>query len=216
MDRKYYLYVLLTKTPLKTGKFLRKVTNFEYNHCSISFDKNFKILYSFSRRHKNSTFYAGFTRESSLRYMIEAEKTKVQIFKIPLKPKTYKKLKKYLDDLIKHEDEYIYNYFSLVTYPFRKNVKVKKAYTCCEFTVHILRDFCKMADLGTKKGYCSIKELSKYLEPYLTYEGNFDVKGASWEEDKYLEKPNIFYKSYKTTGVFTSLFYRFFKGKITR
>ena len=63
MKSKYNLYVLLTRTPLKTGKFLRKVTNFEYNHCSISFDKDFKILYSFSRRHKNSTFYACFTIE---------------------------------------------------------------------------------------------------------------------------------------------------------
>ena len=40
MKSKYNLYVLLTRTPLKTGKFLRKVTNFEYNHCSISFDKD--------------------------------------------------------------------------------------------------------------------------------------------------------------------------------
>ena len=63
--------------------------------------------------------------------MIEDEKTKVQIFEIPLTKKTYKKLKKYVKDLINHEDEYIYNYFSLLTYPFRKNVKVKKAYTCC-------------------------------------------------------------------------------------
>lgn len=215
MERKYNLYVLLTKTPLKTGKFIRKFTKFEYNHCSISFDKNFKTLYSFSRKYKNATFYAGLVKESSLRFTMDNKETKVQIFKIPLTKKTYIKLKKYLDNLKKHESEYIYNYLSVIAYPFRKIVKVKKAYTCCEFTVHILKDFCKMVDLG-KNGYCSIKELSEYLNKYLIYEGIYNVENGSWEEDKYLEKQNIFYKTYKITELFTSLIYRYIKGLIIR
>lgn len=216
MEKKYNLYVLLTKTPLKTGKFLRKMTNFEYNHCSISFDKNFREMYSFSRRHKSSTFYAGFAKESSLRYTTNKDDTKAQIFKIPLTPKTYRKIKKYLKELTEHEDEYIYNYLSIVTYPFRKKVKVRKAYTCCEFTVHILKDFCKMTNLGNKKGYCSIKELSNQLQEYLIYEGKFNVDNPSWENDKYLHKPNLLYKSYKVAELFTSLIYRYFKGLLTK
>lgn len=215
MEKKHNLYVLLTKTPLKTGKFIRKFTKFEYNHCSISFDKNFKTLYSFSRKHKNATFYAGLVKESSLRYTEDGRETKVQIFKIPLTPKTYRKIKKYLDNLNKHEEEYIYNYLSLITYPFRKKVKVKKAYTCCEFTVHILKNFCKMIDLE-KNGYCSIQELSEYLNNYLIYEGIYNVENDSWQEDKYLEKQNIIYKTYKITELFTSLIYRYIKGLITR
>ena len=88
MECKHYLYVLLTKTPLKTGKFLRKVTGYEYNHCSVSFDNNFKVLYSFSRKYKNSTFYAGLVKESSLRYTTNEQETKVKIFKIGLTNKT--------------------------------------------------------------------------------------------------------------------------------
>ena len=216
MDRKYNLYVLLTKTPLKTGKFIRKMTNFEYNHCSISFDENFRVLYSFSRKHKNSTFYAGLVEESSLRYTINKEKTKVQIFKIPLTRKKYLKIKKYLKEIQNHNQEYIYNYLSFFAYPFHKQVKIKKAYTCCEFTVHILRDFCKMADLGNKKGYCSIKKLSEYLNTYKIYEGDFNIDNDSWHGDKYLYKQNIFIKSYKIIELFTSLFIRFFKGLILR
>lgn len=127
MERKHYLYVLLTKTPLKTGKFLRKVTGYEYNHCSVSFDNDFKVLYSFSRKYKNSTFYAGLVKESSLRYTTNEQETKVKIFKIGLTNKTYKKLKAYLEDLIEHEDEYIYNYLSILTYLFHKKVNVKKS-----------------------------------------------------------------------------------------
>jgi len=215
MERKYNLYVLLTSTPLKTGKFIRKFTRFEYNHCSISFDKNFKVLYSFSRKHKNATFYAGLVQESSLRYTTNEEITKVQIFKIPLRPKIYRKIKKYLHDLNNHENEYIYNYLSLVTYPFHKKVKVRKAYTCCEFTVHILKDFVKLKELS-KKDYVSIKKLSEILINYKIYEGPFNFENNSWEEDKYLEKQNVIYKSYKVIGIFSILLGRFLLGFIQR
>lgn len=215
MEKKYNIYVLLTKTPLKTGKFIRKMTNFEYNHCSISFDKNFRTLYSFSRKYKNASLYSGLVTESSLRYTTENEDTKVQIFKIPLTKKAYLKIKKYLNKLRSNEEDYIYNYFSFIAYPFHKKIKVKKAYTCCEFTVHILKDFCKMTHIG-KNGYCSIKELSKNLEDYLIYEGPFYVDNTSWDEDKYLEKQNFFYKIYKTIELFINLIGRFFKGLIIK
>ncbi len=211
MERKHYLYVLLTKTPLKTGKFLRKVTGYEYNHCSVSFDNDFKVLYSFSRKYKNSTFYAGLVKESSLRYTTNEQETKVKIFKIGLTNKTYKKLKAYLEDLIEHEDEYIYNYLSILTYLFHKKVNVKKAYTCCDFTVHILKDFCKLANLK-EKDYCSIKELSEILEEYKIYEGTFDFQNNSWEEDLYLTRQPLLEKMKKTSYLFTLLIARFFKG----
>ena len=211
MERKHYLYVLLTKTPLKTGKFLRKVTGYEYNHCSVSFDNDFKVLYSFSRKYKNSTFYAGLVKESSLRYTTNEQETKVKIFKIGLTNKTYKKLKAYLEDLIEHEDEYIYNYLSILTYLFHKKVNVKKAYTCCDFTVHILKDFCKLANLK-EKDYCSIKELSEILEEYKIYEGTFDFQNNSWEEDLYLTRQPLLEKMKKTSYLYTLLIARFFKG----
>ena len=211
MERKHYLYVLLTKTPLKTGKFLRKVTGYEYNHCSVSFDNDFKVLYSFSRKYKNSTFYAGLVKESSLRYTTNEQETKVKIFKIGLTNKTYKKLKAYLEDLIEHEDEYIYNYLSILTYLFHKKVNVKKAYTCCDFTVHILKDFCKLANLK-EKDYCSIKELSEILEEYKIYEGTVDFQNNSWEEDLYLTRQPLLEKMKKTSYLFTLLIARFFKG----
>lgn len=211
MECKHYLYVLLTKTPLKTGKFLRKVTGYEYNHCSVSFDNNFKVLYSFSRKYKNSTFYAGLVKESSLRYTINEQKTKVKIFKIGLTNETYKKLKAYLEDLIEHEDEYIYNYLSILTYLFHKKVNVKKAYTCCDFTVHILKDFCELVNFK-EKDYCSIKELSEILEEYKIYEGTFDFQNNSWEEDVYLIHQPLLEKMKKTSYLFTLLIARFFKG----
>lgn len=215
MNKKYNLYVLLTKTPLRTGKLIRKVTKFEYNHCSLSFDKDYKTLYSFSRKYKNATLYAGLVKESSLRYTIDEENTMVQIFKIPLQPKTYRKLKKYLKELEKHEQEYIYNYFSILTYVFHKMVRISKAYTCCEFTVHILRDYCKLDELKNKE-YCSIKELSKRLEKYKIYEGIFNFENNSWNEDKYLDSLNVFYKSYKIVGLFSILILRFVKGFLSK
>lgn len=215
MESKNNLYVILTKTPLKTGKFIRKMTKFEYNHCSISFDENFKVLYSFGRRYKNASLYSGLVTESSLRYTTANEDTKVQIFKIPITKKSYKKLNKYLNELRNHEEEYIYNYFSFFAYPFKKKIEVKKAYTCCEFTVHILENFCKLSNITTN-GYCSIKELSNKLKEYLIYEGPFQVNNNSWNEDKYLEKQNFFYKIFKTIEIFISLLGRFFKGLIIK
>lgn len=215
MEYKHNLYVLLTKTPLKTGKFLRKVTGYEYNHCSISFDKDFKVLYSFSRKYKNSTFYAGLVKESSLRYTSDNQNTKVKIFKIGLSNEDYKTLKEYINDLEKHEDEYIYNYLSCITYLFHKQVKVKKAYTCSEFTIHILKDFCKIDNLK-QKNYYSIKELSEKLEEYKIYEGTFNFQNNSWEEDLYLIHQPVLEKLQKTSYIITLLIARFFKGLFVR
>lgn len=211
MENKHNLYVLLTKTPLKTGKFLRKMTGYEYNHCSISFDKEFKKLYSFSRKYKNSTFYAGLVKESSLRYTTNDQETKVKIFKIELTRQQYKKLKEYIKELEKHENEYIYNYLSILTYLFRKQVNVKKAYTCCEFTIHILRDFCNIQNFKTKN-YYTIKELSNNLEEYKVYEGVFNFQNNSWEEDEYLYHQPLAEKLRKTSYIITLLIARFFKG----
>ncbi len=212
--KKYNLYVLLTKTPFKTGKFIRKMTNFEYNHVSITLDKNLNTLHSFARKYKNATFFSGLVTESSLRYTEDNKKTKVMVYKIPLNPKKYIKIKKYLDYLSKHKNDYLYNFYSALVYPLHKKVRIKKAYTCCEFAVHILRDYCKL-DLGQKE-YCSIKELSVYLKDYKVYEGIFKTENASWECDPYLQKQNIFYKYYKVMGIYGRLTLRFFKGLIIR
>lgn len=210
MKKNYNLYVLLTKTPLKTGKFIRRITGYEYNHCSVSFDRNFNSLYSFTRKYKSATFYACLVNESSLRYK---ENTKVKIFKIPINYKTYKRLKNYLSDLISHENDYIYNYLSIITYPFKKKVKIKKCYTCCEFTVEILKKFCKITEF-TKKDYYSVKEVAEFLNKYLLYEGTFKVENTSWGKDKYLEKINFFYKNYKVTTIFVKLIKRYLAGLI--
>ncbi len=210
----YNLYVLLTKTPLKTGKFIRKMTKFEYNHVSISLDEDLKILYSFSRKHKNASFYAGLVKESPLRYTENNTTTKVKIYKIPLKPKTYIKIKKYLKYTIKHKNDYLYNFYSAILYPLHKKVKIKNAYTCCEFAVYILRHFCKL-DLGINN-YCSIKDLSNYLNQYVIYEGIFQKIDASWEEDPYLEKQNIIYKYYKVMEIYSKLTYRLLIGLLEK
>ncbi len=215
MPRNYNIYVILTKTNLKIGKFIRKISNFEYSHVSISLSKDLSTMYSFSRKYLTATFCAGLTKESPLRYTTSKEPTKVKIFKIPVTKETYYQVKSYIEYAYAHEEEYVYNFISALAYPLRKKVYIDKSFTCCEFVVDILTRFLNMTELAPS-GYASIKDLSDYLNGYLYYEGELKTNINSWQEDKYTETPHFIYKSTKEIEIFATLFYRFIKGLVIK
>ena len=73
-DNSKSIYVIFLQTPFKIGKLIRFVTNYKYNHTSISFSENADVLYSFARYNKNSPFVGGFVEESPLRYIKDTVK----------------------------------------------------------------------------------------------------------------------------------------------
>ena len=199
MEEKRFLYVLFLITPFGTGKLIRTVTGFSYNHMGIAFSPEIKYFYSFARYNKKTPFFAGFTKESALRYNNNGKIAKVKICAVPVSEENYQEAKKYLDYIKDHADDYIYNFASAVSFPFRKRVIIKKSYTCAEFVLSMLRRFSDVPGLREEK-FLSIKETCEILDPYTVYEGSIEkfFEGADWEGDAFLEEKSV-YSCWKDT-----------------
>lgn len=193
MEEKRFLYVLFLLTPFGTGKLIRTVTGFPYNHTGIAFSSEMKYFYSFARYYKKMPFYAGFTKESVLRYNNNGKIAKLKICAVPVSEENYQKAKKHLDDIKEHSEEYIYNFISAAAFPFRKKVAIKKSYICIEFVLSMLRKYSDVQELKEDK-YISIKEFCEILDPFTVYEGSIEkfFEGANWEGDAFLEEKSVF------------------------
>ena len=144
MEEQRFFYIAFLLTPFGTGKIIRTVTGFPYNHTGISFSPEMKYFYSFARYYKKAPFYAGFVKESALRYNNNGKIAKIKICAVPVSEENYNNAKKHIEDITEHSEEYIYNLISVITFPFRKSVKIKKSYTCIEFVLSMLMRFDKV------------------------------------------------------------------------
>lgn len=164
------LYVVFFKTPFKMGKFIRFFTKYKYNHVAISFEDDLKTLYSFARYNKNSPFVGGFVEESPYRYINNILiYTPIKIFKIPITYKDYSHLQEIISFIKKNKDDYIYNLFSAMLYPFKKNIEINKAYNCIDFVTYILKSINVLQDVNVNYNF---RELDYILNNYIMYEGN--------------------------------------------
>lgn len=205
MDNKYNVYVVLTATNLKMGKMIRFFTRYKYNHVSITLDNELKYMYSFSRRYKKPTLYAGFVKESMLRY----ENSKIKIFKIPIDRYTYNKMKRYFKLLEQTKNKYLYNLFSALFFVIHKKVKIDKSFTCIEFTLYTLSRYIPKLNIKDYEFY-SIKDLDNILNEYLIYEGNFIMSDKlSWKNDSYLDDSHILSGYFGVIKNIFILIYRF-------
>ena len=74
-------------------------------------------------------------KESVLRYNNNGKIAKIKVCAVPVSEENYNNAKKHIEDITEHSEEYIYNLISVITFPFRKSVKIKKSYTCIEFVL---------------------------------------------------------------------------------
>ena len=63
------LYVMISKTNTKMGNFIRFFTRYDYNHVSLSLDKELKSFVSFARIVQDAPLYGGFVTESFERFL---------------------------------------------------------------------------------------------------------------------------------------------------
>ena len=105
MEEKRFFYVALLVTPFGTGTLIRTVTGFPYNHMGISFSPEMKNFYSFARYYKKQPFYAGFVKESVLRYNNNGKIAKIKVCAVPVTEENYQKAKEhsYIQGLCRQE-----------------------------------------------------------------------------------------------------------------
>lgn len=184
MDQQY-IYVVFSSTPYKVGKLIRKITQEEFNHVSISMDRELSRMYSFARRYYRLPFYGGFVCESRSRYYINGKGTNICVCAIPVAPRRYIALCNLLRDMHGQSRSYIYNHLSALGAVIHKPIRARDAYTCVEFCIKILRD------LGVQiqpDKYYSVGDIHSLLKPFMIYNGPMPVPD-SYDAAYYAEKP---------------------------
>ena len=132
------IYIVLSSTYTYFGRTIRAVGRIRYNHASISLDEGLQEMYGFGRQKHTALLTGKLVRENISRFTLnKVSNVDVTVFKIPVSDEKY-------DDVVKvihavHDDrEYLYNLFSVLTYPLTKGLSVYKAFTCIEFIMYLL------------------------------------------------------------------------------
>lgn len=184
MDQQY-VYVVFSSTPYKIGKLIRRVTREEFNHVSISLDKELSQMYSFSRRHYRLPLYGGFVHETRSRYHINGASANICLCAVPVTPRQHLALSGMLRDMHRKNKSYIYNHLSALGAVIHKPIRARDAYTCVEFCTKVLRDL----GLDVQPGkYYSIGDVQALLEPFVVYSGVMPAPD-SFDEAYYAKKP---------------------------
>ncbi len=186
-----YVYILFSATPYKTGSFIRHMLNNRYNHVALSFDEDLSDMYSFSRHHANTPFFAGFVHESFCRYEWKGDFSDIKVCRLAISDKRYNLLKNYVEKMIGESKKYVYNYYSAAVTPLNHRIRIRNAYTCVEF----VGDLLGMAGFQNIKfgGFHSLQGLEKKCEPYVIYEGSSKAYPAAnvWTGDDFQTKMPI-------------------------
>lgn len=172
VDGNYYIYVVLSQTPTGFGRIIRKIGKISYNHASIAFDKELMELYSFGRKQNQVPIVAGFVKEYPERFSLKKNfHVNTKIYQIPVTRSQYMMGKERVQQ-IANDDDYLYNLFSVLLFPFVHGFSTFKAYSCAEFVVHILGYM--NISLKNEKLCCQYtpEDIGKIFQQYLYFKGN--------------------------------------------
>ena len=184
-----YIYIVISRTPSKFAKLIRKTMGIEYNHASISLDEDLEEIYAFARYQNHVPVVAGLVKENASRFTLcQYEDVKIKIYKVPVTEEQY--LQSCQDiERIMQDEEYHYNLFSALTFPVFKGFETYKAYTCIEFVMNMLLE----AGIELEKPTWSYhpEEIVNILGEYECYSGNL-LEYREFEQDpesEFFEKP---------------------------
>jgi len=210
VDTTKYVYVILTRTPTKFAGLIRKMMRKPYNHASISFTEDLKVVYTMGRYRHTTPILAGPIKEYSDRLSLRREKSiSCIIYKVPVNYEKYDTGLEQVREIMDNREQYLYNLYSVLTYPVLKGFATPKAFSCSEFVAYILR--LMEVDLGKTKT-CSYTPwfLHEGLKEYICYEGDILplMKNSTPDEIDYFSTVKFFPLVGKNITVLSKLLYR--------
>lgn len=211
MDQSY-IYVMISKTPSKFARVIRKAMHIEYNHASLALDENLDEIYAFARYKNRVPVVAGLVRENAGRFTLcQHDDVKIKIFKVPVTQTQFIHIRQVINQILM-DGEYHYNLFSALTFPILKGFQTYKAYTCIEFVMNMLVE----AGIELEKPTWSYhpEELVAILGEYESYSGKL-LEYREFEQDseqEFFEKSKRITAWKATIAVLAILLYRNVSG----
>ena len=141
----YPLYIILMKNISPLGSTIRAFTKEEYSHAAISFDATMDDVYTFG----NSVIKKPFGKQKSFGAAHESfrkntfkfsysEKTEYSLYVMFFKKDEIDRIKKKVDEIFLHHEEYKYNIEGLISYVFNKPKTDPKKLFCSQFVALVI------------------------------------------------------------------------------
>lgn len=182
-----HIYIIISETTTRFGYVLRRVGKVRFNHAAVALDENLNEWYSFARKQYHAALICGLVKENMDRYTLRRySNVQAVIFRIPVTQEQYQNVRNMIMG-IEQDKEYMYNLFSVLTFPLLKGFAIYKAYSCIEFTTTVLM---RLGIPLSKPTYqYTPDDLLELLAEYQFFEGNLlDYKKPA-ERDDYYFKP---------------------------
>lgn len=184
-----YIYIMISRTQTKFAQWIRYLGRIKYNHSAIGLDKELKELYAFSRPQHHAIFLGHLVRETLDRYTLRRDcSIPVVVFRLPVSKELYNEIHDYIQG-ISRDSEYMYNLFSVLTYPVTHGFATYKTFNCTEFAAHIL----KKLNYPLEEPAYRYKpdDFLEILQEYIIFEGDLRQYMLCTDTDEqYFEMPN--------------------------
>ncbi len=136
------IYIVVSQTGTILSRIVKTFTHAEYCHASISLDEKLGEMYSFGRVNPYNPFYGGMVRESpNWGTFKRFRKSRAVILQFPVDDARYYVIKRRIEEMYTHKDEYGYNYIGLCVAAFNKNHKTPHRFYCSEFVHYIFSEY---------------------------------------------------------------------------
>lgn len=206
-----YVYIVISQTTSRFGGMIRKVLGCYYNHASIAFDEKLENLYSFGRFKQRMPLLAGLIKEYPARFLVgKQQQVPVCIYQIPITEEQYRNGLKRIQEISEDEDEYLYNLFSVLSYPLSGGFATYKAYSCVEFVAHMVH-YMNIPLTVKKPAYAyTPEELGRALNQNIYYEGNLleYCHGNIGDASQFFAQPELLPETAKSAEIFGRLLFR--------
>lgn len=142
MEESRQIYLIVTQSGSFLSAILKRITGAQYNHVSVSLDRNLDAMYSFGRRHPYNPFWGGFVQESPWAGTFKRfPETDAVVVCLNVTPIQHRELTRCLTDMYQRRTQYHYNVIGLLLAAFRIHYRSENHYYCSEFVKELLTRF---------------------------------------------------------------------------
>ena len=138
---KKQIYVIISQTGTILSRIIKRLTGAQYNHASISLDKELTRMYSFGRANPYNAFIGTFVRESpNFGTFKRFKETDAVIIALDVDEDTYSKAENLVETMWQNRKKYHYNYLGLYLAAVHIFRQKKNCFYCSEFVAYVLRE----------------------------------------------------------------------------
>lgn len=133
------IYIVLSQTGTILSRLLHAITKKEFNHSSISLNRELTRMYSFGRRNAYNPVWAGYVKESPYFGTFKRfPKTKITVVELQVDAETFDDIAAELEEMYARHKKLRYDILGLLTAAFGIHYKREDYYYCSDFVRQVL------------------------------------------------------------------------------